>query len=116
MTALLLHANPKIFVVVGIISTVCAQVFLKHSGAEEFLKTKWVIFLSLSIIFYAVSFVSYYLALKSFEISMVQPIMMASIIVLITIYGYFAGEQFNSYKISGILLACVSILLITKPN
>jgi len=106
--------NPKIYVIIGILTTALAQIALKQSGGIDFFKLSWFIFLFLSISFYFVSFVSYYFALRAFDISTVQPIMMVSIVALVTLYGFFAGESFNTYKLCGIILAGISIVLITK--
>lgn len=110
----IISANPKIYVILGILTTALAQVFLKQSGGIEHFKWSWFVFLFLSMAFYLMSFVSYYFALRSFDISTVQPIMMVSIVALITLYGFFAGEIFNYYKITGIIMACLSIILISK--
>lgn len=110
----LLSINPKLYVIMGILTTAIAQISLKQSSGIEHFKLSWFVFIFLSMAFYLLSFVSYYFALRSFDISTVQPIMMVSIVALITIYGFFAGEAFNYYKIFGIIMACLSIILISK--
>lgn len=107
--------NPKIYVILGIITTVIAQILLKRAGGVDPYKANWLILVSLSIFFYVLAFVSYYFALKNFDISTIQPIMMASILTLIAVYGFLVGESFNYLKLLGIILAVLSIFLISKP-
>ena len=109
-----IQIDAKLFVISGIITTAIAQISLKRAGSLEALTFNWGCLFLASIFFYGISFVSYYFALKSFDISTVQPIMMVSIVALITIYGFFAGENFNYYKFFGIAMACFSIILISK--
>ena len=110
----LLNIDPKLYVIIGIFTTAIAQISLKQSGGMDHFQLAWFLFIFFSITFYLMSFVSYYFALRSFDISTVQPIMMVSIVALITLYGFFAGENFNLYKVSGIIMACLSIVLISK--
>ena len=105
---------PQLYVIIGIITTAVAQIFLKRGGALETFKTNWLIFISLSLFFYAISFLSYYIALKHYDISTLQPIMMVGIVALIALYGFTVGESFNYIKFSGIILAILSIFLISK--
>lgn len=109
-----MHLNPKIYVILGIVTTVIAQISLKRAGGVDSFKTNWFMLVSLSMLFYALSFISYYFALRSFDISTIQPIMMASIVTLIALYGFAFGESFNYFKLSGIILAVFSIFLILK--
>lgn len=109
-----MNLTPKVFVIAGILTTVAAQIFLKRGGAFELLRRNWLICIGSSLFFYAMSFLSYYLALKHYEISTIQPIMMASIVALIALYGVMAGESFNYLKAFGIVLAVLSIVLISR--
>jgi len=109
-----LHLPSQLYVIIGIITTAIAQILLKRGGALETFKINWLIFIFLSLFFYAMSFISYYIALKHHDISTIQPIMMVSIVTLITLYGFTVGEGFNYSKLSGILLAILSIFLILK--
>lgn len=104
--------NPAIYVVIGIIVTAAAQIFLKRSSAYEVFALKGLLYLSMSIFCYLMSFISYYLALKYFDISKISPIMMIGIVSLVAVYGFLAGESFNFIKVSGIILAIISIVLI----
>ena len=109
-----MHVNPKIYVILGIVSTVIAQISLKRAGGVDPFKSNWLILVSLSISFYGMSFVSYYFALRNFDISTIQPIMMVAIVTLIAIYGFVVGESWNYFKLFGTLLAMFSIFLISK--
>jgi drug/metabolite transporter (DMT)-like permease len=102
------------FVILGIISTAVAQIFLKRSSSYEILGTNWILCLFLSLSSYAISFLTYYLALRYYDISKISPIMMASIVSLVAVYGFYAGEQFNFTKLFGIVLAAVSVFLISR--
>ncbi len=106
--------NPVLYVVLGVLITAAAQILLKIGSSFEILKTKWFIYLFLSLSCYSVSFVAYYLALRYFDISKISPIMMSSIICIITVYGFFSGEQINLSRIFGILMAIISIIFIYK--
>lgn len=109
-----MNIDPRLYVVIGIASTALAQILLKVSGTHTVMQAKWIVTLLLSLVIYAVSFVSYYMALKFFEISKVQPIMMASILSIIALYGFAVGEDLNRLRVAGILLSILSIVLITK--
>ena len=106
--------EPKLYVIIGIVTTVIAQISLKRAGGEQSFASTWYVWLCLSAVFYAMSFVSYYFSLRYYNISTVQPIMMVSIVAMITLYGFFTGESFSYYKFAGILVSIVSILLISK--
>lgn len=109
-----MNIDKKIYVIVGILSTVLAQISLKRAGAYNVFQFKWVVFLSLSLLTYAISFISYYMALKFYDISKIQPIMMASIATVIVLYGFAVGEVINHFRIAGILFAIVSIYFLSK--
>jgi|GEM_PF-861070 len=111
---IIINIDPRLYVVFGVVTTAVAQISLKRAGVATPFKELWFVFVFLSMIFYALSFISYYFALRNFDISTVQPIMMVSIVALITLYGFFAGESFNYYKLSGIVIAVFSIVLISK--
>jgi drug/metabolite transporter (DMT)-like permease len=106
--------NPIIWAVVAILSAAAAQIFIKIAGSSNIAKLQWFFCISLSLFSYSISFVSYYFALKAFDISKISPIMMSSCVALIALYGFTTGEPFNNLKISGIALAIISIFLISK--
>jgi drug/metabolite transporter (DMT)-like permease len=106
--------NPILYVVFGIIITAAAQILLKIGSSFEILKSKWIMYLFLSLCCYSLSFVAYYLALRYYDISKISPIMMSSIICIITVYGFFSGEQINLSRLFGIVIAIISIIFIYK--
>jgi len=106
--------NPILYVALGIIVTAAAQILLKIGSSFEILKPKWFMYLLFSLCCYSVSFVSYYLALKYFDISKISPIMMSSIICFITLYGFLTGETINISRLVGIVMAIISIYFIYR--
>jgi len=106
--------DPRLYVIIGIVTTAIAQISLKRAGGEQQFVQGWFIWLFLSAVFYMMSFVSYYLSLRYYDISTVQPIMMVSILAMITLYGFISGESFNYYKFAGIVVSVLSIFLISK--
>lgn len=106
--------DAKAYVIVGVLSTALAQISLKIASALTILQMKWALWLLVSLLAYCVSFFSYYMALKFFDISKVQPIMMAGIISIISLYGFASGEDLNRLRLAGIVLSIISIFLISK--
>ncbi len=107
---------PSLYVISGIAVTAAAQIFLKRGAGHSFMAPPWLIYTVLSVIFYLASFVLYLLALRHFEISTISPIMMASIVSIIALYGFFSGEHYSFAKLAGIGLAIVSIVLIAASR
>lgn len=105
---------PVFYVLIGILITASAQIFLKIGSSIEVFKGRWVLYLFLSLFCYFLSFISYYLALRHFDISKISPVMMAGIVSLVAIYGFCAGETFSLLRLLGILLGILSIFLIYK--
>lgn len=105
---------PLLWVIVGILSAAIAQIVLKMGSVYRLLEIKGFIFIVTSLSFYAISFLSYFFALKAFEISKISPIMMSSTVIIIAIYGYITGEIINSQKSIGIALAVISIFMIAR--
>ena len=110
----MVHVNPVWYVILGIVTTVTAQIFLKIAGSHELFKLKWFLFIFFSLSSYGLSFLTYYMALTFFDISKISPIIMASCVTLIAVYGFLTGEPFNQMKLSGIALAIISIFLLSE--
>lgn len=106
--------NPALYVVTGIFITAAAQILLKRGSSFEMFKTQWLLYLFLSLSCYALSFIAYYLALRYFDISKISPIMMSSIICIITLYGFLSGEQISMARLVGIGMAIISIIFIYR--
>ena len=97
---------PTFCVVIGILTTSFAQILLKKGSVYEILTYNWILFLVFSVLSYFISFICYYIALRYYEISKICPIMMASTVTLVVIYGILiTGETINIAKITGVLLA-----------
>ncbi len=110
----LLSIDPRLYVVGGIFSSAIAQIALKRAGICDYSAKGWLGYFLLSITCYGIAFVCYYVALRRFDISTIQPIMMVSIVSLIALYGFLVGEHFSYWKVSGIVIAAFSIILISK--
>ena len=106
-------SNPLAFVLIGIATTASAQIFLKIGSSYDLFKLKWLFYLILSLTSYSVSFLSYYLALRYYDISKISPIMMASVVLIVAVYGFSVGESCNLSKVFGIILGVISIYLIS---
>ena len=106
--------NPYVYVVLGILATSTAQVVLKLGSKHQVLSFSWLLFLSVSLFVYSTAFLFYYLALRSFEISKLSPIMMASTVSLVAICGFALGEQISMLKVVGIALSILSVFLIAN--
>ena len=109
-----MNIDEKTYVVIGIFSTAMAQISLKIASAHNLFNARWTICLLLSLVAYVVSFSSYYMSLKFFDISKIQPIMMASITSIIAVYGFASGESFDRLRMTGVMLSVLSIFLISK--
>jgi drug/metabolite transporter (DMT)-like permease len=106
--------NPILYVILGILITAAAQILLKIGSSFEILKSQWLLYLFLSLCCYSISFVSYYFALRYFDISKISPIMMSSIICIITVYGFLSGEKINLSRLLGIVISIIAIIFIYK--
>jgi drug/metabolite transporter (DMT)-like permease len=106
--------NPIVYVIIGIFITAAAQILLKIGSSFEILKAQWLLYLFLSLCCYSMSFLSYYFALRYFDISKISPIMMSSIICIITIYGFLSGEKINLSRLLGIGISIIAIIFIYK--
>lgn len=106
--------SPVLFVIVAIASTSLGQILQKFGSSFDVLSKKWIICLSASLLSYSISFVSYYLALRFYDITKISPAMLASTVSIVTLYGFAVGENINVSKLIGILLSILSVLLISK--
>jgi drug/metabolite transporter (DMT)-like permease len=110
----MIKINPLYFVALGITTTSIAQIVLKVGSSFKILSKQWILILFLSVVSYFIAFVCYYLALRYYDLSKLSPLMTVSTVLIITLYSYFAGENLNSIRILGILLAITSIFFISK--
>ncbi|TSC92867.1 MAG: hypothetical protein CEN89_385 [Candidatus Berkelbacteria bacterium Licking1014_7] len=117
----------KILLLVAILFNVIAQVVLKifargtHSaGSGLDIATKLKVFLTnplfwITLVFYGLSFVLYTVALSKIELSRAYPVSSIGAIVLILIISaLFLGESLNIYKVAGIVLCLIGIVVIFR--
>ena len=107
--------EPLTYVIIGIIVTAGAQIVLKIGSNAKPFEAEWIFYIAMSLVFYVISFLSYYLALRYYDISKIQPIMTATITIIVISYGIFAGEEFGFRKAIGILLGIVAVFLMSHP-
>lgn len=101
-----------LYIGAGIICSSAAQICMKLATSHEVLRLPWVSLIFLSIFSYSLSFLMYYLALKHFPISRVSPIMTVGVVMLVVLFGVFAGEVLSLQQILGILLGILAIILL----
>jgi drug/metabolite transporter (DMT)-like permease len=111
---MMMNVNPVLYVILGIAGSSTAQIFLKSGSSFDILSKKWIVFLFLSMLTYGISFLCFYLALRFYEITKIGPIMMVGTVSIIAVYGFIVGENISLSKIVGILLALLSIVLLSK--
>ena len=63
----MLTLSPTLLIVIGILTTAVAQVLLKKAAAFEIRTSSWIVWMGLSALSYAVSFVAYSRILKYFR-------------------------------------------------
>jgi drug/metabolite transporter (DMT)-like permease len=107
--------GPLGYVLLGIAVTAAAQIVLKSGTRHVPLEGTWFAYIGTSLFLYGLSFLTYYLALRYYDISTIQPIMTVSIMAIIAIYGLLAGEAFGSKKAIGIVLGVASVFFISRP-
>jgi len=85
---------------------------MKLATSQDVLRFPWISLIFLSIFSYSVSFFMYYLALKHFPISRVSPIMTVGVVMLVVLFGVFAGEVLSLQQSLGIFLGVLAIILL----
>lgn len=106
------YTLPWLYVIGGISCSSLAQICIKQAtnlAEKEFV---WAIYLLSSILFYGLSFIAYYLALKEFPISRIAPIMTIGVVMIIVCYGFLTGETIYTKQLIGLAFGAVSIFLI----
>ncbi len=101
-----------ILVLFGVLITAMAQVLLKRSSGIQTWSKQWFIFLILSLFLYILSLGIYFFVLKFFPLSKIYPIMTISVILLITFYGLFIGENITIRHLIGLFLGVGSVYFI----
>jgi uncharacterized membrane protein len=106
--------SPVAYIIAGIVSTSIAQIGLKIGSSSEVLSKRWLMYLCASGITYLFSFVCYYLALRHYDVSKISPIMMIGTMLIITMYGFYSGENINGMRMAGIALAISCIVVMSN--
>lgn len=101
-----------IYVVSGILFSSLAQICMKRASVFEVRHLFWCLYIFGSIFSYLLSFIAYYLVLKYFPISKVSPLMTVGVVLIVVLYGMWAGEAVSIKHAVGLLLGVVSIFLI----
>ena len=70
--------------------------------------------LAASAVFYFISFVAYYYALKNFPISKVSPIMTVGVVILVVLFGAVSGEKVTMIHAAGVTIGIVSIFFLMQ--
>jgi len=104
--------SPSILVFVGVLTTATAQVLLKKAAEFEIRTSSWILWMGMSAVAYAISFVLYSRILQYYALSKIYPAMTVAQIVVITLCGLWMGEAISSRQALGLLCAAFSIYLI----
>ena len=104
--------SPTLLILVGILTTAVAQVLLKKASGFEIRTFPWIVWMGLSAVSYTISFVAYSRILKYFALNKVYPAMTVAQIVIITLYGLWAGEAIDTRHALGLGFGVVAIYLI----
>ena len=105
-------ATKLVPVISGVLFSSLAQLNLKKASQVAMDSVEWYGVLLLSLLCYAISFVSYYYALKYFPLSRIGPIMTVGVVTLVVLFGLMAGEIINWRQGLGICLSLFAIVLL----
>ena len=103
---------PSVLVVIAVLATALAQVLLKKASYYEIQTTEWLMYMGISAVTYALSFVLYSRILKYFALNKIYPAMTVGQIMIVTIVGLFIGEAVGSRHALGLMFGALSIYLI----
>jgi hypothetical protein len=106
------NISSSLLVVLGMFTTALAQVLLKKAAFFEMRTNTWLIYMALSAISYAFSFILYSRILKYFALNKIYPAMTVGQIIVVTLYGLVVGEMVSGRHAMGLLLGGVAIYLI----
>jgi multidrug transporter EmrE-like cation transporter len=104
-------AHP-LMVLIAVFATAFAQVLLKKASYFDVKTTAWLMFMGVSAVSYAASFILYSRILKYYPLNKIYPAMTVGQIILVTIYGLWIGEAIDTRHAIGLLLGAVAIYLI----
>jgi len=102
-----------LFIILGILSSAIAQMFLKKTSGLSFGNIAYFIYFGLAGMFYAVSFVLYTLILKYFPISKISPVMTLGTMTMVVILGILMFHEIITIKqLIGMIIGAAAIFLI----
>lgn len=104
-------AHP-LMVLTAVFATAFAQVLLKKASYYDIRTSAWLIFMGVSAVSYAGSFILYSRILKYYPLNKIYPAMTVGQIILVTLYGLWIGEVIDTRHALGLLLGAVAIYLI----
>ena len=99
-------------VIIAVFATAFAQVLLKKASYFDIKTHSWLMFMGVSAVMYAISFILYSRILKYYPLNKIYPAMTVGQIILVTIYGLWIGEVIDARHAAGLVLGMVSIYLI----
>ena len=88
----------------GILFSSFAQICMKRASVFEVRHFFWYLYIFGSIFSY--------LVLRYFPISKISPLMTVGVVLIVVLYGMWAGEAVSTKHAAGLLLGAVSIFLI----
>ena len=101
-----------LLVIVAVFATAFAQVLLKKASYFDIKSSPWLIYMGISAVSYAFSFILYSRVLKYYPLNKIYPAMTVGQIILVTLYGLWIGEVIDGRHSLGLLFGLVSIYLI----
>lgn len=99
-------------VLIAVCATAFAQVLLKKASYFGIKSSPWLVYMGVSAVAYAFSFILYSRVLKYFPLNKIYPAMTVGQIILVTIYGLWIGEVIDGRHSLGLLFGVLSIYLI----
>ena len=104
---------PKLLLVLfAVLATAFAQVLLKKASYHDIKTPPWLVYMGISAVSYAFSFILYSRVLKYYPLNKIYPAMTVAQIMIITVYGLWIGEVISGRHSLGLLFGIFSIYLI----
>jgi len=108
----MINIPTSLLVILGMFTTVLAQVLLKKAAYFEVKTTPWLMYMAFSAITYAFSFILYSRILKYYELNKIYPAMTVGQIMLVALYSVLIGEMVSGRHALGLFLGGAAIYLI----
>lgn len=104
---------PKLLLVlITVFATAFAQILLKKASYHDVKTPPWLVYMGISAVSYAFSFILYSRVLKYYPLNKIYPATTVAQIILITLYGLWIGEVISGRHSLGLLFGMFSIYLI----